>query len=63
MPNRSRSARERISPGGDTRFVRRNSRGQFKESDDAGKSLSRDRGRAAKTVSKKGQGDRGDRSR
>ena len=63
MPNRTSSAREKISPGGDTRYVRRNSRGQFKESDDAGKSLSRDRRRAAKTVSKKGQGDRGDRSR
>jgi hypothetical protein len=46
---------------GDKRYVRRNKIGQFKESDDIGKSLAADRRTKAKTVSKKGEGDRGDR--
>ena len=46
---------------GDKRYVRRNSKGQFKESDDVGRSLAQDRRRTAKTVAARGQGDRGDR--
>jgi len=53
--------RELIDTGTDKRYVRRDEKGQFKESDDVGRSLSADRRRKAKTVSKKGQGDRGDR--
>ena len=54
--------RELIEPHkGDKRFVRRNDNGRFSESDDAGKSLAQDVRKPAKTVAKKGQGDRGDR--
>jgi hypothetical protein len=53
--------RELIDTGTDKRYVRRNGAGQFKESDDVGKSLSQDRKRKAKTKVKPGQGDRGDR--
>jgi hypothetical protein len=52
--------RERINTGTDTRFVRRDERGRFEESDDAGRSLKADRREHAKTVVAKGQGDRGD---
>jgi hypothetical protein len=53
--------RELISPRGDRRYVRRNAQGKFKESDDVSKLLSADRRRKAKTKTKPGQGDRGDR--
>ena len=53
--------RELIDTGTDKRFVRRNSKGQFNESDDVGKSLSADRRRKATTKAKPGQGDKGDR--
>ena len=53
--------RELIDTGHDKRFVRRDDKGQFKESDDVGKSLSRDIKQHAKTKAKPGQGDRGDR--
>ena len=54
--------RELIAPRGDKRYVRRN-KGQFKESDDVGKSLAADRRKKAKKVVKKGEGDRGDQKR
>ena len=53
--------RERIDPNNDSRYVRRDDKGQFKESDDVGRSLAADRRTAAKTPAKRGQGDRGDR--
>ena len=53
--------RETIDTGTDKRYVRRAKNGQFKESDDVGRSLSADRKRKAKTVAKKGEGDKGDR--
>lgn len=53
--------RELIDTGTDKRYVRRDEKGQFKESVDVGKSLSQDRRKKAKTVSKPGEGDRGDR--
>ena len=53
--------RKLIAPRGDKRYVRRNSAGQFKESDDQGKSLGQDRKRKAKRKAKPGQGDKGDR--
>jgi hypothetical protein len=55
--------RERIEPNeGDKRYVRRDENGQFTDSqDDVGRSSAQDQKRDAKTESKKGQGDRGDR--
>jgi hypothetical protein len=59
---RKRAAkRELINTGSDKRYVRRESRGRFSESDDVGRSLAADRRRKAKTKVKSGQGDRGDR--
>lgn len=56
------SKRELIEPNkGDKRFARRDERGRFTEMDDVSRSLSQDRKRQAKTESKRGQGDRGDR--
>jgi hypothetical protein len=64
MPGkRSSSKRELIDTGTDKRYVRRDKKGQFKESDDVGKSLSQDQKRQAKNAAKPGQGDRGDRKR
>ena len=64
MPTgKSNSKRELIDTGSDKRYVRRTAGGQFKESDDVGRSLSQDRRRSAKTHSKSGHGDRGDRKR
>ena len=57
------SKRELIDTGTDKRYVRRDERGRFKESDDVGKSLAADRRQHAKATSKPGQGDRGDRKR
>jgi hypothetical protein len=61
--SKSSGKRELINTGTDKRFVRRGAKGQFKESDDVGRSLRSDRRTQAKTVSKPGQGDRGDRKR
>ena len=56
--------RELIEPHkGDKRYVRRNPKGEFKESDDVGRSLATDRRTEAKSIVKSGQGDRGDRRR
>ena len=60
---RSSSKRELINTRRDKRYVRRDGQGQFKESDDVGRSLAADRRTKAKTVAKSGQGDRGDRKR
>jgi hypothetical protein len=55
--------RELIEPHeGDKRYIRRDENGQFtEEQEDVGRSLTQDRQREAKTESRKGQGDRGDR--
>lgn len=58
---RKAAKRELINTGTDKRYVRRDAKGQFKESDDVGRSLAQDRKQTAKTKSRKGQGDRGDR--
>jgi len=56
--------RELIQPHkGDRRFVRRDAQGRFSEVDNAGRSMAQDRKRRAKTESKPGYGDRGDRKR
>ena len=52
--------RELIDTGHDKRYVRRDDQGQFKESDDVGRSLSQDVRHHAKTKVKKGHGDEGD---
>ena len=64
MPTNKRNGkRELIDTGTDKRYVRRDSEGQFKESDDQGRSLSQDVKKSAKTTVKSGQGDRGDQKR
>jgi hypothetical protein len=55
--------RELIATKGDKRYIRRDEKGRIKESDDVGRSLAADRRTKAKTVTKKGQGDRGDRAK
>jgi hypothetical protein len=55
--------RELIDTGTDKRYVRRDEKGQFSESDDVGKSLAQDVKQAAKTTVKAGQGDKGDQKR
>jgi hypothetical protein len=63
MPTKTKresGKRELISPNGDNRYVRRDAKGQFKESDDQGRSLSRDIKTKAKKKVKPGYGDRGD---
>ena len=58
---KSAAKREFIDTGRDKRFIRRDESGQFKESDDVGRSLTQDRKRKAKKSTASGQGDRGDR--
>jgi hypothetical protein len=57
------SKRELISPNRDARFVRRDGAGQFKESDDVGRSQQADRRKKAKRAVKSGDGDKGDRKK
>ncbi len=57
------SKREMINTGTDKRYVRRDEKGQFKESDDVSRSLSQDVKQKAKTEVPSGQGDRGDQKR
>jgi hypothetical protein len=57
------SNRELIDTGTDKRYVRRDNKGQFKESHDVGRSLSQDVRQHAKTKVPAGQGDRGDQAR
>lgn len=62
MPAKKKTGSKRtlIKPKGDARFVRRDSGGQFKESDDVGRSLQQDRLKKAKKTVSSGQGDKGD---
>jgi hypothetical protein len=54
--------REVIDTGNSKQYVRRDDQGQFTDDQvKVGKSLAADRKRDAKTVAKKGEGDRGDR--
>jgi hypothetical protein len=64
VARRPAAKRELIDTGTNKLYVRRNARGtSFKEVDDVGRSLSADRRRRAKTIAKRGQGDKGDRRR
>jgi hypothetical protein len=59
---RKAAKRELIDTGTNKLYVRRNRRGtSFREVEDVGRSLAQDRRRKAKTVAKRGQGDKGDR--
>ena len=58
-----KSDRELIDTGTDKRYVRRDSKGQFEESDDVGRSLAQDVKQEAQTKVRSGQGDRGDQER
>jgi hypothetical protein len=60
MPTRGKNERERIDTGSDSRYVRRDDKGQFKESDDVGRSLKADRERDADNKAPRNQGDKGD---
>jgi hypothetical protein len=65
MPTAKRRShgRELINTGRDKRYVRRDDKGRFNESDDQGRSLRQDRRTKAKRTVKSGQGDRGDQKR
>jgi hypothetical protein len=64
VPNKKANGkRELLDTGTDKRYVRRDSEGKFKESDDQGRSLAQDVKQHAKTTVKSGQGDRGDQKR
>lgn len=63
MANQETGKRELIDTGTDKRFVRRDAQGQFKESDDVGRSLAQDVKHKAKAKVPAGQGDRGDQKR
>jgi hypothetical protein len=56
--------RELIEPNpDDKRYVHRDERGRFNEVEDVGRSSAQDQKREAKTPSKSGRGDEGDRKR
>lgn len=59
-PKAASEIRTLIEPNSDKRYIRRNEKGQIKESDDQGKSLSKDVQQKAKTKVKPGYGDKGD---
>jgi hypothetical protein len=61
MARRSTQKRELINTGDDTRYVKRTSRGRFKDSDDVARSQRTDKATKAKKVVKSGFGDQGDR--
>jgi hypothetical protein len=63
MAKKKAAKRKLIDTGRDKRFVRRDPRGKFDESDDVGRSLASDRKKKAKSAGKSGHGDRGDRRR
>lgn len=55
--------RTTIAPNNDKRYIRRDEKGRISESDDQGKSLSKDVKQSAKTKVKPGYGDKGDQKR
>jgi len=64
MPKqKSTGKRTTIKPKGDARYIRRDSKGRIKESDDVGRSQEKDREQKAKTTVRPGYGDRGDQKR
>jgi hypothetical protein len=61
MAAKKKSDRTLVDTGKDKRYVRRDAKGRFDEVEDVGRSSATDQKRSAKTRSRKGQGDRGDR--
>lgn len=59
--NKGAAKRERMSPRGDARYIRRDAKGRIKESTDVGRSQKADRRTTAKRKVASGQGDKGDR--
>jgi hypothetical protein len=57
---KSSDKRTLVAPNGDKRYIKRDEKGQIKESDDQGKSLSQDVKKSAKTKVTPGYGDQGD---
>jgi hypothetical protein len=55
------SDRERIDTGRSKQYVRRDAKGQFKQSENVGRSSAQDQKRDAHHTTRSGQGDRGDR--
>ncbi|MGZ4049674.1 MAG: hypothetical protein ACXVNN_09940 [Bacteroidia bacterium] len=55
--------RELVAPNNDKRYVRRDNKGRFSESDDQTKSLSQDVSKSAKKKVMPGYGDKGDQPR
>ncbi len=58
--SKSSGKRELIAPKGDKRLIKRDNKGQIKESDDLSKSLGKDVKQTAKNKVKPGYGDQGD---
>ena len=59
---RASGRRDLVKARNATLYAKRGARGQFKEMDEKGRSLAADRRRRAKTRTKSGYGDRGDRA-
>lgn len=59
-PVKKTKPRELIDTGRDKRYVRRNSKGEFKDVVDVGKSLAADKRQKSKKAAKSGYGDQGD---
>ena len=55
--------RELIAANDDKRYIKRDAKGRISESDDQGRSLSKDRKKQAETMVKPGYGDSGDQPR
>ena len=60
---KSSNKRTLIAPNDDNRYIKRDEKGQIKESDDQGRSLSKDVKQHAKKEVKPGYGDQGDQSK
>src|SRR5687767_2228946 len=60
---KSSGRRSLIAPKGDKRYIKRDSKGRIKESDDQARSLSQDRKKSAKKKAKPGYGDQGDKAK
>jgi hypothetical protein len=59
---RSAGKRDTVKAKSATFYAKRTERGRFKEMDEKGRSLSADRRQRAKTKTRSGYGDRGDRA-
>jgi len=63
VAKRASNKRELVDTGTAKMFGKRGAQGRFKEMDVVGRSLTSDRRRQAKTASKPGYGDQGDRKK